>query len=147
MYRRALAASWAAQPDELPANECIEDIFSGGDGWKGGWAKVSKSAKKEERDQHLSDHQQLQRHNRNQSESSLNSLNSQSTVKAHSRRSNHKHSRSRDMGHAPGIQSSDGQISSNESERGRAGFRSAREVDEFEMREDLVAWRLPGKVL
>ena len=32
MYRRALAASWAAQPGELQADECIEDIFVGGDG-------------------------------------------------------------------------------------------------------------------
>ncbi|KAL8386943.1 hypothetical protein RB595_010281 [Gaeumannomyces hyphopodioides] len=30
--------------------------------------------------------------------------------------------------------------------RGRDGFRRAREVDEFEVRDDLVAWRLPGKV-
>lgn len=33
MYRRTLAASWVAQPGELKADECIEDIFSGGDGW------------------------------------------------------------------------------------------------------------------
>lgn len=34
MYRRALAASWASQPGEMPADECIEDIFSGGDGFR-----------------------------------------------------------------------------------------------------------------
>ncbi|KAF2455836.1 N-terminal C2 in EEIG1 and EHBP1 proteins-domain-containing protein [Lineolata rhizophorae] len=33
MYRRTLTASWAAQPGELKADECIEDIFAGGDGW------------------------------------------------------------------------------------------------------------------
>lgn len=33
MYRRNLAASWAAQAGELPADKCIEDIFAGGDGW------------------------------------------------------------------------------------------------------------------
>ncbi|KAH8908230.1 hypothetical protein BR93DRAFT_927269 [Coniochaeta sp. PMI_546] len=33
MYRRSLAASWACQPGEMPADECIEDIFSGGDGF------------------------------------------------------------------------------------------------------------------
>ena len=33
MYRHTLAASWAAQPGELKADECIEDIFAGGDGW------------------------------------------------------------------------------------------------------------------
>ena len=32
MYRRALVASWAAQPGELQADECIEDIFAGGNG-------------------------------------------------------------------------------------------------------------------
>lgn len=35
MYRRTLAASWAAQPGEPRADECIEDIFAGGDGWAG----------------------------------------------------------------------------------------------------------------
>src|SRR5258706_6881042 len=33
MYRRTLAASWAQQAGELPADKCIEDIFDGGDGW------------------------------------------------------------------------------------------------------------------
>lgn len=33
MYRRTLAAYWASQPGELKADECIEDIFGGGDGW------------------------------------------------------------------------------------------------------------------
>ncbi|RCI13974.1 hypothetical protein L249_8307 [Ophiocordyceps polyrhachis-furcata BCC 54312] len=34
LYRRTLAAAWVRQPSELPADECIEDIFSGGNGWK-----------------------------------------------------------------------------------------------------------------
>lgn len=34
MYRRTLAASFAAQAGELPADECIESIFAGGDGWR-----------------------------------------------------------------------------------------------------------------
>jgi hypothetical protein len=33
MYRRTLAAYWASQPGELKADDAIEDIFSGGDGW------------------------------------------------------------------------------------------------------------------
>lgn len=37
MYRKTLSAYWASQPGELKADECIEDIFAGGDGWgKGG---------------------------------------------------------------------------------------------------------------
>ena len=35
MYRRTLAASWAASPGQPRADDCIEDIFSGGDGWGG----------------------------------------------------------------------------------------------------------------
>jgi len=33
LYRRTLAAYWTAQPGDLRADECIEDIFAGGDGW------------------------------------------------------------------------------------------------------------------
>lgn len=31
-----------------------------------------------------------------------------------------------------------------ESERGRSGFKNAREVTESEVRDDWVAWKLPG---
>lgn len=34
MYRRTLSASFAAQAGELPADECIESLFAGGDGWR-----------------------------------------------------------------------------------------------------------------
>ena len=33
IYRKTLAAGWSSQ--DLPADECIEDIFAGGDGWGG----------------------------------------------------------------------------------------------------------------
>ncbi|KAM7222580.1 N-terminal C2 in EEIG1 and EHBP1 proteins domain containing protein [Rhypophila decipiens] len=33
-YRRVLTASWTSQPGELPADQCIEDIFAGGDGFR-----------------------------------------------------------------------------------------------------------------
>jgi len=31
MYRKTLSAYWSSQPGELKADECIEDIFAGGD--------------------------------------------------------------------------------------------------------------------
>lgn len=34
MYRQILAASWISHEGELMADQCIEDIFDGGDGWK-----------------------------------------------------------------------------------------------------------------
>jgi len=46
MYRRALAASWASQPGEMPADECIEDIFSGGDGFRDDSKKKKTKTKK-----------------------------------------------------------------------------------------------------
>ncbi|OIW31361.1 hypothetical protein CONLIGDRAFT_615009 [Coniochaeta ligniaria NRRL 30616] len=42
MYRRSLAASWASTPGEMPADECIEDIFSGGDGFRDASKKKKK---------------------------------------------------------------------------------------------------------
>jgi hypothetical protein len=46
MYRRTLAASWQLIPGELNADECIEDIFAGGDGWTGnGGGGKSKSVR------------------------------------------------------------------------------------------------------
>ena len=48
MYRQTLAASWAAQAGELPADECIEDIFTGGTGWAKGAAGSSGGEKEEE---------------------------------------------------------------------------------------------------
>lgn len=36
LYRRNLAAHFNAQPGELRADECIENIFAGGDGWGAG---------------------------------------------------------------------------------------------------------------
>jgi hypothetical protein len=142
MYRRALAASWASQPGELPADQCVEEIFAGGDGWK----HDSKGAPRIAQDNPNTSGEDLHRHHRTQSGASSKSQNT-ITGKG-SGRFGHKHSRSKDtIGHASGIQNSPNETSSDGSERGRTGgFRKAQEVDEFEVRDDLMAWRLPGKV-
>ncbi|TGJ78289.1 hypothetical protein E0Z10_g10474 [Xylaria hypoxylon] len=44
MYRCALAASWDCHPGELHADECIEDIFAGGSGWRDGIGKKSRTS-------------------------------------------------------------------------------------------------------
>lgn len=139
MYRRALAASWGAQAGELPADQCIEDIFSGGDGWKKGHEAPVPRANEEVDG---SEEEHLHGHRRNHSNTSLKS---QSTIKG-TPRLGHKHSRSRDLGgHSPGGQSPEEQTSLDK-ERGRTGFKKQHELDELELRNDLVAWRLPGKV-
>jgi hypothetical protein len=146
MYRRALAASWASTTAELPADQCVEDIFNGGNGWK--------DKKREDHvpplaDDHSASDEHLQRHH-HRSESGA-SIKSQSTITTKNKNFNriggHKHSNSQDtLSALPGAQTPQHDSSENSSERGRTGFRKANEVDEFEVRDDLVAWRLPTEV-
>lgn len=50
IYRRNLAAQFNAQPGELRADECIENIFSGGDGWGPGGREAEKEEPPAKRD-------------------------------------------------------------------------------------------------
>jgi hypothetical protein len=147
MYRRALAASWAAQPGELPADQCVEHIFNGGDGWKEKHHEKPATPRTAQEDSaSASGDEQNQRRSRHRTKSRTSSK-SQSTItgKSSTPRLGHKHSRDRDTsGNTTGIQSPQNETSSENSERGRSGFRKASEVDEFEVRDNLVAWRLPG---
>jgi hypothetical protein len=156
MYRRALAASWAAQTGELPADQCIEDIFSGGDGWREKYdpeASLLNTRTNAREDSPSGDEHENQTR-RHRSTGSTSSSRSQNTVKDAKRPGHKKHrSREMDMGRATGIQSPHSAKANQESSeqerergRGRNGFRYAREVDEFDIREDLIAWKLPGRV-
>ncbi|KAI9849444.1 MAG: hypothetical protein M1837_004064 [Sclerophora amabilis] len=106
IYRRTLAASWATQVGELPADACIEDIFAGGSGWRGdaqdGSRPVDDSAETVEKDV-----------GRGGDGGRL-----------------HQRGKSIDKVTVPGN-------SNGEEIKGK-------EVDEFEVREDLRSWRLPG---
>jgi hypothetical protein len=236
MYRRALAASWGAQAGELPPDQCIEDIFAGGDGWTTSNTTINENTSPtaipnrtgtpraaSSQTQGIAaisddeDYEQVmemkRHHRRTHSGGSTRSMTSLATVtgksfglsaggggtlqaQAHGpgfgltghdlgrrhavgqqqQRGSHKYSKSRDgadiergrdlsslggggMGrealgahHRTNSKSSldsrqdtqGGSSSENSSERGRYGFKRAREVDEFSVREDLVAWRLPG---
>ncbi|KAF6844527.1 hypothetical protein CMUS01_01005 [Colletotrichum musicola] len=219
MYRRALAASWSCQPGELPADECIEDIFSGGDGWRtgrtgrtgktatfdldnagslssdeggmGGTLRPSdfrKAQQKQERHQNRQQHQQQQHHHlnlhlhqggsssrrnhsRSNSGSSDRSFTTVLTARADGsstaggshagRRGSHSRTGRRDRSHDDerrGGRSSyarsrsrSGSMASlaptlGSSDRGRDGVKRNRELEEFDVRDDLVAWRLPGAV-
>ena len=67
MYRRALAASWAAQPGELQADECIEDIFVGGDGMGNVERNIDMSKRKGSNSRSLASDQHNTRKHRNES--------------------------------------------------------------------------------
>ncbi|KAI0436571.1 N-terminal C2 in EEIG1 and EHBP1 proteins-domain-containing protein [Xylaria telfairii] len=215
MYRRALAASWDCHPGELHADECIEDIFAGGNGWLDGTAKARLYTESPNPDRtgssgsaspsttssddvvggtlRPSDIRRMQAHMR---ENSAASDKSNATITGRNdndyglqslslRPSPQPHHRSRFGGHghrhggrhspltpmhredsgvslfdessSPGLHSRSDSLTSlaptlgstgSSSERGgkRSGFRRPREIDEYELRDDLVAWKLPGTV-
>lgn len=200
MYRRALAASWACQPGELPADECIEDIFSGGDGWsdstRPGGGKRDRGRRR--RGSHRSvdsansasgnsgsasgdeaapgggtlrpsDIRRMRQHGRSHSggsdKSSLTLMGGGGSGGRHgdgasrlSRARRGSKSHKEDSHHhdgggggGGGMRSRSGSLTSLAtttlgSDRGREGFRRPKEVDEYEEREDLIAWKLPGTV-
>ncbi|EFY93144.1 hypothetical protein MAC_00927 [Metarhizium acridum CQMa 102] len=178
LYRRTLAASWSRQPNELPADECIEDIFSGGNGW---------GTKKEAHDHHNSDEGEAEplggtlrpsdfrryanhhgshdgshsRHSRSKSASSDRSVSTVTGGASANGSGGHRRggrfvsedgrdARDDDLGSSRSGGSMGSLAptlgSSSDGGRGEPGMRRAREVDEFDVREDLVAWKLPGSV-
>ncbi|KAI1127272.1 N-terminal C2 in EEIG1 and EHBP1 proteins-domain-containing protein [Nemania abortiva] len=216
MYRRALAASWDCHPGELHADECIEDIFAGGTGWRDdtGNALGRSPADSPNRDRtsssgsgtpstssddvpdgtlRASDIQRIQAHMRGNSGASDRSgatvtgrggsdYSLQPSALPQPRRSPQTRHRHRfggsggrhspltmhredsgvslfDESSSPGLHSRSESLASlaptlgstgSSSERGGGlkvgGFRRPREIDEYELRDDLIAWKLPGTV-
>jgi hypothetical protein len=129
MYRRTLAAYWAAQPGELKADECIEDIFAGGDGW-GDRAKPH--------------------HSRGKTRFAAGGDSSGSMSESGDlHRQSHETLRPGDaiLGSPGGVRgrgSLEQQAHHMMVEAERKRHRPSHEVDEFEVREDLRSWMLPG---
>ncbi|KAK1833099.1 N-terminal C2 in EEIG1 and EHBP1 proteins-domain-containing protein [Podospora conica] len=199
MYRRALAASWASPPGELPADQCIEDIFAGGDGFHHSRPPSSSSRPLPREDSasttsadsddparagggttlrprdlarlrlrlrgdsnttirgeggggshrdltqllhfHHSHHQRDRERERASKESAERDAQQQAAAAAAASTSPLR-SRSESVASlAPTLASGD---SSERGRRGDNGFKRTREVDEFEVREDLVAWAVPA---
>ncbi|CAA9959041.1 hypothetical protein P3342_003989 [Pyrenophora teres f. teres] len=139
MYRRTLAAYWSAQPGELKADECIEDIFAGGDGWG-------------DRDKPYSQHTRTptSRFTPGDSGASVSENDSRhmrATSSAH--RKSHETLRPGDMkpnrsSNVRGRGSLEQQASHMKAEAARKRYGPQQEVDEFDLREDLCSWRRPG---
>lgn len=140
MYRRTLAAYWSAQPGELKADECIEDIFAGGDGWG-------------DRDKPYSQQPTYKatRFPAGDSGSSVSESEPRRHMRASSSNSTHRKShetlRPSDMGSSsPNVRgrgSLEQQASQMKAEAARKRHRPHHEVDEFDLREDLCSWRRP----
>ncbi|PQE07117.1 respiratory complex assembly rmp1 protein [Rutstroemia sp. NJR-2017a BVV2] len=168
MYRRALAASWQAGIGEMSADECIEDIFAGGDGWKHDGERTPGMPVTPARIIHedslstSASGEDLPRfgrgHRRTGSEVSTVSA---TTVGSKVRGGGgHRRKKSNEPGGRGGGGWDRGSVGASsgvgsppsgdhddlERERGRSGYKTAREVDEFDVRDDLVAWSLPRYV-
>lgn len=165
MYRRVLAASWGAQAGELLADQCIEDIFTGGDGWGSKHAQdevptprqhtrpgAQQSQQSDEDEyEHLHQHKPHHHHYHNRTRSSSSSR-SMSTITGKSMGAsigqNYTKSGER-PGHVRGssrssIDSQQHGSSSEGSDQGIFGFKRLQELNEFALRDDLMAWKLPG---
>ncbi len=134
MYRRTLAAYWSAQPGELKADECIEDIFAGGDGW----GDREKPYSQQHRNPAI-------RFNTGDSSGSL------SDESRHMRSSQHRKShetlRPGDMiSSSPSVRgrgSLEQQASQMKAEAARQRKGVQHEVNELDVREDLCSWKRP----
>ena len=124
MYRRTLAAYWSAQPGELKADECIEDIFAGGDGWG-------------DREKPYSQQPRAQPLRFAAGDSSSSHRKSHETLRPGDTNSSHSPN-------VRGRGSLEQQASQMKAEAARKRHRPHHEVDEFDLREDLVSWHRPG---
>ena len=144
MYRRTLAASWAAQDGELPADQCIEDIFAGGDGWakgKTGGNPMSPKPSGGSTDGGDSDgdRRTLKAHEGNSSSGFAKY--SPTKPKSHMRTSSKKFNTS-DTTSVSGRASIEQQVHSSADEAQPNKLQNLNELNEFTAREDLCSWEI-----
>lgn len=131
LYRRNLAASWAAQAGEMPADKCIEDIFAGGDGWgeQGYQASLDPRRRRDSSEDSEGDRRTLRAHHQRHS--------SGTTIKKT------PNSPKKNSGLVPvsGRASIEQQIhSSNNAQRRKETGHD--QIDEIDAREDLRSWEI-----
>ncbi|KJZ75772.1 hypothetical protein HIM_04929 [Hirsutella minnesotensis 3608] len=169
LYRRTLAASWSRHPYELPADECIEDIFSGGNGWRTKRDAQSRAGTATDDDDDLEtdadagqstlrpgdfrrlaaqQQQQQQHHHHHLHLHHLLGQRSQHQLhhrRAHSGSSDRSTSTVTGRGGAGASPKKNVRIAGSRGGSAGAGpARRVRELDESDLREDLVAWKLPS---
>ncbi|KAH6607183.1 hypothetical protein Trco_003496 [Trichoderma cornu-damae] len=183
LYRRTLAASWTRQSSELPTDECIEDIFSGGNGWR---TKHKRATSVDSEDDYYDEdgenssslrpnefRRMAMNHRRNHSNSSS-QFRPTTSYQPPSPQSHHRRTLSgssdksvstvtgggnrnllkkgvrivREDGRETPSRDDDliSTKSVGSSEREREHMKRAKEIGEFDVRDDLVAWSLPGSV-
>ncbi|KFA77337.1 hypothetical protein S40288_04347 [Stachybotrys chartarum IBT 40288] len=173
LYRRTLAASWYSQPGEPPADECIEDIFSGGNGWRTKYDNSTSGSASDPFDEdedaspaghatlrpidlrrtnlrHLRPSLARMRHSRANSGASDKSTSTvvgqNGSALKHTSRQVRDNSRDQDPSRGSSLVSL---AASRDTELGMrdTGLKYVQGVQESELREDLIAWKLPGAVV
>ncbi|KAM6523899.1 hypothetical protein FSOLCH5_004510 [Fusarium solani] len=178
LYRSVLAASWCRQPSELSAEEVIEDIFSGGNGWKTKPQNASPDTDGDDDYDDDLDHRDTLRprdarrvthlnvhhhgtspttasspthaqpnhgpvgssHRRSSSNSSDRSFSTVTVTPANRRKGVRIH----ELDHSRSLASMASTMSLSSDVLREVGFKGSREVREDDVRNDLVAWRMPG---
>ena len=146
MYRRTLAASWAAQAGELPADECIEDIFAGGDGWAKDRPGGSGSGVKwgEEDEQTGSGAERRTAHGHHKRKSSGFNRRADNKARSHERKHDDGEDAPSSMSGLSRRASIAQQVQSSNTKGTLESYdrMHAHELDEFEAREDLRSWEI-----
>lgn len=144
MYRSTLAASWQLQAGELNPEECIEDIFAGGDGWTPRSERYRRGKPKSVRYEGGLTRGGRAEGSDSDSLSAVSSSGGASAVGNSSLGANDV--RRRRDGDAIGIVSFATAPNPERKASGRSvrSSKSDREVDEIRAREDLVSWRMPS---
>ena len=148
MYRRTLAASWAAQAGELPADKCIEDIFAGGDGW-GSRTPNEQTPHLRPSDDSTEDRDsdtdgRTVRRQDNKSSTCGNHLGTKPRSPRHSpKNSNDESQNARGVSGRASIEQ---QVHPNPGKSKPWDFKRSNEINEFSAREDLRSWHIstPG---
>ena len=142
MYRCTLAASWAAQVGELPADKCIEDIFNGGDGWGGTDEAIGTPSPRigggSTDDESDNDNRTVRHHKRNKS-----GTGSHETLKPLLRQRN-SNKGDTTTGGVSGRGSIAQQVHSAHNAKEHT-YRRPNEIDEFSARDDLRSWEISSK--
>lgn len=182
LYRSVLAASWCRQPNEHSAEEVIEDIFNGGNGWKTKPHNASPISEAEDDDDDLNPRETIRArdvrrithnllhphhhhgrrsrtaspsrtqqnngtngssHRRTPSNSSDKSFSTVTVTPSNRRKGVRIHEHHLD--HARSMASMTSTMTLDSDPMREVSYKGAREVREDDMRNDLVAWRLPGE--
>ena len=146
MYRRTLAASWAAQVGELPADECIENIFAGGDGWgkegSNNHLQAPGAKKSEDSTGDAGSEGEIKAVHRHRRNSSSFGNRPNPKQRGHGRtnsKGNHSYAATSDISGRASIEQQV-QSQSSSAEENRRRYRRAPEIDEIDAREDLRSW-------